>query len=49
VKKRPVRLGLLLAVAAALLVVWAFPILWGLLTSLKTERDEHERTQPPCP
>jgi multiple sugar transport system permease protein len=39
VRRRPFRLGLLLAVAAALLVVWAFPILWGLLTSLKTERD----------
>ena len=28
-----------LVLAAALLTVWAFPILWGLLTSLKTERD----------
>jgi ABC-type glycerol-3-phosphate transport system permease component len=26
-------------VASVLLVVWAFPIVWGLLTSLKTERD----------
>jgi multiple sugar transport system permease protein len=39
VKRNPVRLVALLAVAAALLAVWAFPILWGLLTSLKTERD----------
>lgn len=29
----------MVAVAAVLLAVWAFPILWGLLTSLKTERD----------
>jgi multiple sugar transport system permease protein len=28
-----------LVLAAALLTVWVFPILWGLLTSLKTERD----------
>jgi multiple sugar transport system permease protein len=28
-----------LMLAAALLTVWVFPILWGLLTSLKTERD----------
>ena len=26
-------------VAGALLAVWAFPVLWGLLTSFKTERD----------
>lgn len=38
-KRRPLRLIALLAVAVALLAVWAFPILWGLLTSLKTERD----------
>ena len=38
-KKRPLRVLALLAVASALLVVWAFPIVWGLLTSLKTERD----------
>jgi multiple sugar transport system permease protein len=28
-----------LVLAAALLTVWVFPIVWGLLTSLKTERD----------
>jgi ABC-type glycerol-3-phosphate transport system permease component len=28
-----------LLVVTVLLAVWAFPILWGLLTSLKTERD----------
>lgn len=27
------------AVALLLLLVWAFPVLWGLLTSFKTERD----------
>lgn len=27
------------AVALLLLMVWAFPVLWGLLTSFKTERD----------
>ena len=32
--------GLLLWLAAGLLLaVWAFPVLWGLLTSFKTERD----------
>jgi multiple sugar transport system permease protein len=39
VKRRPVRIIALLVVAGALLLVWAFPIVWGLLTSLKTERD----------
>ena len=29
----------LFAVAGLLLAVWAFPVLWGFLTSLKTERD----------
>jgi multiple sugar transport system permease protein len=33
------RLITLLVVTALLLAVWAFPILWGLLTSFKTERD----------
>lgn len=33
------RNALLLAVAVLMLVVWTFPVLWGLLTSLKTERD----------
>jgi ABC-type glycerol-3-phosphate transport system permease component len=36
---RTLRTGLLVAVAALLLAVWAFPVLWALLTSLKTERD----------
>ena len=27
------------AVAGVGLAVWAFPVLWGLLTSFKTERD----------
>jgi ABC-type glycerol-3-phosphate transport system permease component len=39
VKRHPVRTIALLAVAALLLAVWVFPILWGLLTSFKTERD----------
>jgi multiple sugar transport system permease protein len=29
----------LLGVAVLLLAIWAFPVLWGLLTSFKTERD----------
>jgi ABC-type glycerol-3-phosphate transport system permease component len=29
----------LVAVAGAILTVWTFPVLWALLTSLKTERD----------
>ena len=29
----------LAAVAGAGLAVWAFPVVWGLLTSFKTERD----------
>ncbi|MBM3599415.1 MAG: carbohydrate ABC transporter permease [Alphaproteobacteria bacterium] len=37
--RRALRALLLLAGASVLLAVWAFPILWGLLTSLKTERD----------
>jgi ABC-type glycerol-3-phosphate transport system permease component len=39
VKRHPVRTLALLLTAALLLAVWAFPILWGLLTSFKTERD----------
>lgn len=31
--------SLLLCLVALLLLIWAFPLLWGLLTSLKTERD----------
>ncbi|MGI8895965.1 MAG: carbohydrate ABC transporter permease [Casimicrobiaceae bacterium] len=38
-KGRAVRHLALFAAAGLLLAVWAFPILWGLLTSLKTERD----------
>ncbi|HLX28550.1 MAG TPA: carbohydrate ABC transporter permease [Casimicrobiaceae bacterium] len=34
-----IRTLLLVAIAAVLLAVWAFPILWALLTSFKTERD----------
>ena len=33
------RNALLLGVASLMLVVWTFPVIWGLLTSLKTERD----------
>lgn len=33
------RTPLLLVVAAGLLAIWVFPIAWGLITSLKTERD----------
>ncbi|RZI92903.1 MAG: carbohydrate ABC transporter permease, partial [Variovorax sp.] len=33
------RRGALWLVALALLAVWAFPVLWGLLTSFKSERD----------
>ncbi|HEX9275642.1 MAG TPA: carbohydrate ABC transporter permease [Casimicrobiaceae bacterium] len=33
------RRALTFAVAVALLAVWAFPVLWALLTSFKTERD----------
>jgi ABC-type glycerol-3-phosphate transport system permease component len=33
------RSTLLLAVTAAMMLVWVFPVAWGLLTSLKTERD----------
>src|SRR5436309_12722606 len=29
----------LYAVAGAGLAIWAFPVIWGLLTSFKTERD----------
>jgi ABC-type glycerol-3-phosphate transport system permease component len=39
VKPSAVRSTLLLAVALMMLLVWTFPVAWGLLTSLKTERD----------
>jgi ABC-type glycerol-3-phosphate transport system permease component len=38
-RRRPLRTLVLAAAAAALLLVWTFPILWGVLTSLKIERD----------
>jgi ABC-type glycerol-3-phosphate transport system permease component len=34
-----VRRALLGLVASLLLLVWSFPVLWGLITSFKTERD----------
>jgi multiple sugar transport system permease protein len=36
---RRIRTLLLVAAAALLLAIWAFPVLWALLTSFKTERD----------
>jgi ABC-type glycerol-3-phosphate transport system permease component len=33
------RSAVLLAVAVLMMLVWTFPVLWGVLTSLKTERD----------
>ena len=36
---RRVRTMMLVALATVLLAVWAFPVLWALLTSFKTERD----------
>src|SRR5678816_522111 len=39
VSARRLRTALLVAVAALLLAVWAFPVIWALLTSFKTERD----------
>lgn len=33
------RRSLMLIAAAILVLVWAFPVVWGLLTSFKTERD----------
>jgi ABC-type glycerol-3-phosphate transport system permease component len=36
---RPARTIALYALAGAVLAVWAFPVVWGLLTSFKTERD----------
>ena len=35
----PLRRLALWALAGVLLAVWAFPVIWGLLTSFKTERD----------
>jgi multiple sugar transport system permease protein len=39
VRARGIRLALLVGIAALLLAVWVFPVLWAFLTSLKTERD----------
>jgi ABC-type glycerol-3-phosphate transport system permease component len=36
---RRVRTALLVGIGVLLLAVWAFPVLWALLTSFKTERD----------
>jgi ABC-type glycerol-3-phosphate transport system permease component len=36
---RPGRTVALYALAGVVLAVWAFPVVWGLLTSFKTERD----------
>ena len=36
---RPARMVALYALAGTVLAVWAFPVVWGLLTSFKTERD----------
>ena len=36
---RRLRTLMLVGIAALLLAVWAFPVLWALLTSFKTERD----------
>jgi ABC-type glycerol-3-phosphate transport system permease component len=33
------RAVILIAISALLLLVWTFPVLWGVVTSLKTERD----------
>jgi len=38
-RNRTLRRAALWSVALLLLAVWAFPVLWGLLTSFKTERD----------
>ena len=38
-KRASIRTVAMLAVAGTLLAIWVFPILWGLVTSFKTERD----------
>jgi ABC-type glycerol-3-phosphate transport system permease component len=38
-KRHALRHAMLWLVAGLLLAVWAFPVLWGLLTSFKSERD----------
>ena len=37
--RQAIRRIALYAVAGAGLAVWAFPVIWGLMTSFKTERD----------
>lgn len=38
-KRSHARTFVLIAISALLLLVWTFPVLWGVVTSLKTERD----------
>ncbi|MEP7084458.1 MAG: carbohydrate ABC transporter permease, partial [Betaproteobacteria bacterium] len=38
-RRSAVRRIALAAIAGAGLAIWAFPVIWGLLTSFKTERD----------
>lgn len=38
-RRRPVRDAALWSAATLLMAVWTFPVLWGLLTSFKSERD----------
>jgi len=38
-KRSGFRAAAMVGVATVILLVWAFPIIWGLITSLKTERD----------
>ena len=38
-RQRYGRTVILIAISALLLLVWTFPVLWGVVTSLKTERD----------
>ena len=38
-RRSPVAGVIFLCVTAAFLTVWTFPILWGLLTSFKPERE----------
>jgi ABC-type glycerol-3-phosphate transport system permease component len=39
IARKPMRTIALAAVAGAGVAVWVFPVIWGLLTSFKTERD----------
>ncbi len=38
-KRSVLRTTVLMAIASSLLVVWVFPVLWGVVTSLKNEKD----------